>query len=99
MPVGRSLLAACYRDVHRQLEQLTGSPIETIHIVGGGSQNELLNQLTANATGRTVIAGPVEATAIGNVMVQAQAAGEVSGHVEARELIRQSFPTKVFGPA
>jgi rhamnulokinase len=91
-------LALKYRGVHRHLEQLVGGRIETIHIVGGGSQNHLLNQMTASACGRTVAAGPVEATAIGNVMVQAQTAGEVGSHAEARALIRRSFPVETFEP-
>ena len=91
-------LALRYREVHSQLEHLVGRRIDTIHIVGGGSQNELLSQLTADACGRTVITGPVEATAIGNIMVQAESAGEV-GHVgEARELIGQSFPKHTYEP-
>lgn len=91
-------LALKYREVHRLLEQLVGGRIETIHIVGGGSQNALLNQMTADACGRRVLAGPIEATAIGNVMVQAQTAGEVGSHAEARELIRRSFPVETFEP-
>ena len=68
-------LALCYRWVLERLEELTGQRIEVIHIVGGGSQNALLNQFTADACNRPVLAGPVEATAIGNVLVQALGLG------------------------
>ena len=71
-------LALRYRQVHRWLEELVGGRIETIHVVGGGTQNYDLCQATADACQRPVLAGPVEATAIGNVMVQAMAAGEIS---------------------
>lgn len=91
-------LAAAYRSIFLRLEQLVGGRIDTIHIVGGGSQNELLNQWTADACQRTVVAGPIEATAIGNILVQAQTAGVVSSHSEARELVRNSFPMKTFEP-
>jgi len=84
-------LAATYRTVLEKLETLTGHRIERIHIVGGGSQNTLLNQLAAKATGRTVIAGPVEATAAGNILVQAIGAGVLSSLDEARAIVRQSF--------
>jgi rhamnulokinase len=84
-------LAATYRKVLEKLETLIGHRIERIHIVGGGSQNTLLNQLAAKATGRTVIAGPVEATAAGNILVQAIGAGVVSSLDEARAIIRRSF--------
>ena len=67
-----------------------------IHIVGGGSQNKLLNRLVAQATKRTVIAGPVECTAIGNVLVQAMGSGEVSSLAAARQIVRDSFPVEVF---
>ena len=91
-------LALCYREVLKMIENLTGNTIETIHIVGGGCQNELLNQMAADACGRTVVAGPVEATAIGNLLVQVQAAKEVSGHAQARDVVRASFPVKTFEP-
>jgi rhamnulokinase len=84
-------LADKYLQVLENLEALTGRRINVIHIVGGGSQNRLLNRLVAETTGRRVIAGPTEATAIGNVMVQAVGAGDVSGLAQAREIIRQSF--------
>jgi rhamnulokinase len=84
-------LAHRYRDVIEGLESLTGRAIETVHIVGGGSRNALLNRLTASITGRKVIAGPAEATAAGNLLVQAIGAGEVRDLAEAREIVRRSF--------
>lgn len=91
-------LALRYRMVLGFLEELTGSKIETIHIVGGGTQNRLLNQMAANATGRRVVAGPVEATAIGNLMMQAVAAGDVDSILKAREVIRASFDVEEYTP-
>jgi rhamnulokinase len=91
-------LAHRYHAVLQGLETLTGHKIHTIHIVGGGSRNRLLNQLVASATGRKVIAGPVEATAAGNVLVQAIGAGEVASLDEAREIVRRSFEIEVFEP-
>jgi rhamnulokinase len=72
--------------------------LPAIHIIGGGSQNRLLNQFAANATARTVVAGPVEATAIGNVLVQAMALGHLAGLDEARALVRRSFQVETYGP-
>jgi rhamnulokinase len=83
-------LALRYRWVIEQLEALTGQTIGTIHVVGGGARNTLLCQLTADATGRVVRSGPVEATAIGNLVIQAIAAGELKDVREARELVRSS---------
>jgi rhamnulokinase len=91
-------LAASYRQVLGNLETLTGRRISRIHIVGGGSRNDLLNQLAANAMDRTVIAGPAEATAAGNVLVQAIGAGIVSGVSEAREIVRRSFQIQIHEP-
>ena len=91
-------LAAEYTKVLDCLESLLGRRLETIHIVGGGSRNELLNQLVANATKRTVIAGPTEATAAGNILVQAMGARLISGLAEGREIVRRSFPLSVFSP-
>jgi rhamnulokinase len=91
-------LALKYRQVLGFLEQLTGGQIETIHIVGGGSMNTLLNQLAADATQRTVIAGPVEATAIGNLAMQYIAQGVWSNISEARQVIRVSFPVVEIKP-
>ena len=89
-------LAERYRQVLASLEALTGRRFETIHIVGGGSRNAMLNQLVAEATGRRVIAGPSEATAIGNVLIQAIGAGELSGLEEARAVVRRSFGVEVY---
>ncbi len=85
-------LALRYRQVLESLETLLGRPLEVIHIVGGGSRNQVLNQFVADATGRAVIAGPAEATAAGNVLVQAIGGGVLSGLAEARQLVRESFP-------
>jgi rhamnulokinase len=89
-------LAERYKQVLVSIEKLTGRRIRVIHIVGGGSQNRLLNQLAANITGRVVIAGPVEATAIGNVLIQAMGAGVVRDLREAREIVGRSFPVERF---
>jgi rhamnulokinase len=87
-----------YRQVLESLEELLGRRMGVIHIVGGGSRNRVLNQFVADSTGRQVIAGPAEATAIGNIMVQAIASGAVSGLEEAREVVRTSFPLEAFEP-
>ena len=92
-------LAERYRQVLGSLETILGRPIDVIHIVGGGSRHQLLNQLVANTTGRTVIAGPNEATAIGNVLVQAIAAGALKNLAEGREVVRRSFALDTFEPA
>ncbi|MDG2380621.1 MAG: rhamnulokinase [Pirellulaceae bacterium] len=91
-------LALCYRSVLGRLEQLTKGAIQKIHIVGGGTQNQQLCQMTANACNRLVLAGPVEATAIGNVMVQAIAAGDIESISQARQVISQSFPIAQYEP-
>jgi rhamnulokinase len=91
-------LAATYRKVLDNLETLLSRRIHRVHIVGGGSRNQLLNQLAANATGRMVIAGPSEATAAGNILVQAIGAGAVSGIAEAREIVARSFPLQTYQP-
>jgi rhamnulokinase len=89
-------LATAYADAIDQAERLSGKTIRTVHVVGGGSQNTLLCQLTADRTGRTVLAGPVEATAIGNVLVQARTAGWLDGDLgELRSLVaRTNVPTE-----
>jgi rhamnulokinase len=93
-------LALKYRWVLEQMESFRGGQrIETIHIVGGGTQNRLLCQLAADATGRTVIAGPVEATAIGNVLMQAMARGHLASLEQAREVVRLSFTPETYLPA
>jgi len=91
-------LALKYRVVLSQLEELTGTPVEVIHIVGGGSQNELLNQFAANACGRPVIAGPVEGTVMGNVLVQARSLGEIGSLSEIREVVHNSASIKQYEP-
>ena len=80
------------------LEELVGGELKTIHIVGGGSLNRLLCQMTADCCNRHVVAGPVEATAIGNVMLQAVTDGAVSSIAEAREVIRHSFSVQEYVP-
>ncbi|WP_298865532.1 rhamnulokinase family protein [uncultured Gimesia sp.] len=91
-------LALKYRKVLGWLEELTGTPIEVIHIVGGGTKNELLNQFTANSCQVPVITGPVEATGLGNVLVQARAVGAVSSLAEIREIVRNSTETCRYEP-
>ncbi|MGH9704739.1 MAG: rhamnulokinase, partial [Candidatus Acidiferrales bacterium] len=91
-------LAYKYREVLESLEELTGNRYEEIRIIGGGSKNRLLNQFTANATGRTVVAGPVEATALGNIAMQMLATGKVSSLAESRAIIDRSFPVERFEP-
>jgi rhamnulokinase len=89
-------LALRYRQVLENLDALTGNRIEFIHIVGGGSRNALLNAMVADCTGRTVFAGPAEATAAGNVLVQAIGAGELPDLAAARALLRRSFNVETF---
>lgn len=84
-------LALKYRYVLDQLKLVYPKNIERIHIIGGGTKNKLLSQFTADATGLPVIAGPVEATAIGNILTQALGLGHVKSHAEIREIIRNSF--------
>ena len=91
-------LALKYRLVIRDLEAVTGRHIEQLRVIGGGSKNRLLNQFTADATGIRVVAGPAEATAIGNIVVQILATGEASTLAEARAIIDRSFPAETFEP-
>jgi rhamnulokinase len=91
-------LALEYRWAAERLDEILGHRRPTIHIFGGGSQNGLLNQFAADATDRTVIAGPVEATAIGNVLVQAIAMGEIESMAEGRALVRLSFDLGTYEP-
>lgn len=91
-------LALKYRMVLGWLEELSGQKTEVIHIVGGGTQNELLNQFTANATGRPVITGPIEATALGNVLVQARTSGSVGSLAEIRNIVRASSTMQRYEP-
>ena len=91
-------LALEYRWVAEQIDHLTGKHYPTIHMIGGGTKNKLLNQFTANATGRNIVAGPVEATAIGNILVQAIAMGEISSLAEGRMIVRNSFDVESYLP-
>jgi rhamnulokinase len=91
-------LALKYRTAVGWLEEVTGTRIEVIHVVGGGSRNRLLNQLTANASGRPVLAGPAEATALGNVLIQARTAGELGGLADLRRVVAASFEVARFDP-
>ena len=91
-------LSLKYRYIIGKINGMTKSPVEKLHIVGGGSQNELLNQFTANALGIPVIAGPVEATAIGNILVQLLAKGVINSLDEGRTLVKESFEQTVFTP-
>lgn len=90
-------LALRYRQVLEMIESLTGAKNEVIHIVGGGSRNGLLNQFVAAATGRRVVAGPAEATAAGNILVQAMGAGEIGSLEELRRVVRESFYLETIG--
>ena len=87
-----------YRSVMEAIEDASGNTIETLHIVGGGIQNELLCQFTANALGKKVITGPIEATASGNVLMQARATGQIESLEQAREIARNSFNLKEYQP-
>jgi rhamnulokinase len=91
-------LALKYRWVLERLEELIGKRTDPIHIIGGGTKNRLLNQFTAEATSRTVIAGPIEATAIGNVLMQAIGLRQLESLAEAREVVRTSFLPEIYEP-
>ena len=91
-------IALKYRFVLERLEELSGKRLDPFHIIGGGTQNRLLNQFTANATKRTVIAGPVEATAIGNILMQAIGMKHLYSLAEAREVVRRSFESEIYEP-
>jgi rhamnulokinase len=91
-------LALKYRAVSEAVSAASGKPTRVVHIVGGGSRNDLLNQFAANATGLKVVAGPVEASAIGNAMVQALAIGVIGQFSDAQALIRAAFPIREFKP-
>ena len=108
VPEGRAALVRCILDSLAKASaraiddarRLTGRSIDVIHIVGGGSRNELLCQLTADATGLPVFAGPVEATAIGNILVQARSLGLVEGGLDdLRAIVRASDPPRRFEPS
>ncbi len=91
-------IALKYRLVLERLEELTGKRLDPIHIIGGGTKNKLLNQFTADSTGRTVITGPVEATAIGNILMQAIGMKHLDSLADAREIVRASFEAEVYEP-
>jgi rhamnulokinase len=91
-------LALKYRWVLERLEDALGRRLDPVHIVGGGTQNRLLNQFAANATGRVVVTGPVEATTIGNLIVQMMALGHVGSLAQGRELVRRSFTLVTYQP-
>ncbi|MCC6446765.1 MAG: rhamnulokinase [Armatimonadetes bacterium] len=91
-------LALKYRWTVESLEQILGKRLSVIHLVGGGTQNRLLSQFTADATGRPAVAGPIEATAIGNILMQALARGYVSSLSQAREVVRNSFEVITYEP-
>lgn len=91
-------LALRYRQVFGYLKEMASFPIETLHIIGGGSKNEYLDQFTANSTGVTVLAGPQECTALGNIMLQAKAAGTVGDIFDMRRMIADSVTMKRFDP-
>jgi len=80
------------------LDELVGHRVKTLHIVGGGTQNRLLSQLAANAIGRPVVAGPIEATAAGNILMQMLATDAIASLAEGRAVIRRSFSTERFEP-
>ena len=91
-------LALCYRNTIETIEKMTGKSYTSINIVGGGTKEAVLCQWAADASNRVVNAGPVEATAIGNISMQAIATGEIKDIYEAREIIRSSFDVKVYEP-
>src|SRR4029077_4016932 len=91
-------LALKYRWAIDRLEAILGTTITTIHVVGGGTKNALLCQFTADACGRVVHAGPVEATAIGNILMQAVGRGRLSSIAELRAVVAHSFPVTVYEP-
>jgi len=91
-------LALKYKKAVLGLEEIVGYKIPVLHVVGGGSRNTVLCKYTANALGKKVIAGPTEATALGNIICQLMALGEISDINEARNVIRESFPTDVYMP-
>jgi rhamnulokinase len=92
-------LALRYRTVMDTLMQLTGRTISTIRIVGGGSQNQLLNRFTADACNVPVVAGPVEATALGNVLIQAMTIGAIPDLATGRRIIAESYPPTIIEPS
>jgi len=84
--------------VLERLEELTGKHLDPLHIIGGGTQNRLLNQFTADAVNRVAVTGPVEATAIGNILMQALGMKHLGSLAEAREVVRVSFEPEIYEP-
>jgi len=91
-------LAFTYRATVDQVEALKGISVPCLHVIGGGSQNRVLNQWTANALGRPVISGPVEGTTMGNLLVQLMALGEVADLAQIRQVVRQSCEMLTYEP-
>ena len=91
-------IALKYRLVLERLQELTGKRFDPVHIIGGGTKNKLLNQFAADATERTVIAGPAEATAIGNILMQSIGMNHLGGLADAREIVRASFEPEIYEP-
>jgi rhamnulokinase len=91
-------LAFKYRWAAERIEEITGKAIDCLHIVGGGIQNELLCQFAANATGKPVVTGPIEATASGNILMQAKATGQIESLAQARAIVRNSSELKEYQP-
>ena len=91
-------LALCYRHTLDQLEAVLGESLGVLHIVGGGIQNQLLTEFAAAAVGHPVITGPIEATAIGNLLLQAMGCGELSNLSELRQIVANSFPHQTVVP-
>ena len=91
-------LARCYADCADEIEQFTGKKYDVINIVGGGIKDKMICSFTANATGRKVSTGPVEATSIGNVIVQGMAMGAIKDLQEGRKIVKNSFPIEVYEP-
>ncbi len=91
-------LALAYREVLEQVLAVSGRTVTVVHIVGGGTQNTLLNQMTANATGLPVVTGPIEATVLGNALVQLITLGELADLGQARQLVARSAELKRYEP-
>ena len=91
-------LAERYRTGIEQMNKLIPKPIEKLYIIGGGCRNSLLNQLTANATGIPVSAGPVEATAIGNILLQAKTMGDIKNDTQMEEILTNSINPTLYYP-
>jgi rhamnulokinase len=89
-------LALAYRRTLEEVESITGKKLTKLHIIGGGTKNQLLTQFAADATNREVVAGPVEATAIGNVLMQALALGRLKSLADLRRVVRASFPVQTY---